>query len=283
MKKKPTNDMGEKKNFDINWKRRKEANYLHWTRKKPVNQIQLAFRNHWITFSQIIKKYQLSKLKKKVLEVGCGRGSLSAYFSDAGYECTLNDSSKKAIQIAKKNFNKFNLAADFNIGDCRNLSFKDNSFDIIFSIGLLEHFKNPNDAIREQVRILKPGGIIISYIVPKFNSKVQERYKFFCDILISEHAKSETIRKQSIFRSRLGIKTYKKIYKTLNLKKIFSSGIYSLPMISHSYDFPFTLMRKETEKILVKYFIKILKSYNKKNPWLCSEQYGQAILISGQK
>lgn len=283
MKKKLKNDTGEKKNFDINWKIRKEADYLHWIKKNPSNQIQLAFRNHWTTFSKIIKKYRLTNLKNKILEVGCGRGSLSAYFSDAGYECTLNDSSKTAIQIAKKNFNKFNLAANFNVGDCRKLSFKNNSFDIVFSIGLLEHFRNPKDVINEQLRVLKPGGIIISYIVPKFKSKVQEKYNFFCDILKHEKSKSESTRKQSVFRSKLGINAYKRIYKELNLKKIFSSGIYSLPMISHSCDFPFTLMSKDSEKVLVKYFLKILKSYNKKNPWLCREKYGQAILITGQK
>ena len=34
--------LGDGKNFDQNWKRMKEANYLHWTRDHPVNQIQLS-------------------------------------------------------------------------------------------------------------------------------------------------------------------------------------------------------------------------------------------------
>ncbi len=54
---------GDKKNFDLSWKNSKEAKYSHWIIGKPTNQIQLAFRNHWITFNNIIKKKKL-KIKK---------------------------------------------------------------------------------------------------------------------------------------------------------------------------------------------------------------------------
>ena len=50
------NKIGSIKEFDKNWKKRPESNYLHWTSKKPENQIQLAFRRHWITFQKIIGK-----------------------------------------------------------------------------------------------------------------------------------------------------------------------------------------------------------------------------------
>ena len=47
---------GDVKAFDLNWKSRKETLYTHWVKGKVQNQIQLAFRNHWILFSEIISK-----------------------------------------------------------------------------------------------------------------------------------------------------------------------------------------------------------------------------------
>ena len=94
-------DKGSVKEFDQNWLKRKETAYSHWTRGKPENQIQLAFRNHWITFNELLD----GKVgDKKCLEIGCGRGSLSAYFADDGWDCTLLDISSTVIDQAKAAF-----------------------------------------------------------------------------------------------------------------------------------------------------------------------------------
>ncbi len=45
-------------------------------------------------------------------------------------------------------------------GICEELPFKDNSFDLIFSLVVLEHIKDPFTAVREMERVLKPGGKI---------------------------------------------------------------------------------------------------------------------------
>ena len=164
--------LGDIKSFNKNWKNREEANYSHWTRKKPVNQIQMAFREHWKLFSKIIidnsHNIKIKKSDKRILEVGCGRGTLSAYFSDNGYNNVyLLDKSKKVIQLAKKFFLKNKLKGNFIESDCIKMPFQKNYFDLIFSIGLFEHFTNPKLAIKEQIRVLKKRGIIILYIVPK--------------------------------------------------------------------------------------------------------------------
>ena len=81
----------------------------------------------------------------------------------------------------------------------------------------------------------------------------------------------------------MGLREYKKIYSKLKLKKIFGTGIYPLPMISYSKEFPFTLLDKKSEKLLVSTFQNILNNYETKDPWLCDEKFGQAILVFGQK
>jgi hypothetical protein len=57
-------------------------------------------------------------------------------------------------------------------------------------------------------------------------------------------------------------------------------------MISHSIDFPFSLMPDQSEKILVEYLQKMLEDNQKdtgKNAWLCEEGHGNAFLVWGVK
>src|SRR5437870_4899290 len=112
--------------FDENWKTRKEALYNHWTTGEPVNQIQLAFRSHWLLFSEYLK----DKKGRDCLEVGCGRGSLSSYFAQNGYRCTLLDYSGAVLDVAKKVFANNGHAATFVQGDANALPFGDASYDV---------------------------------------------------------------------------------------------------------------------------------------------------------
>ena len=77
------------------------------------------------------------------------------------------------------------------------------------------------------------------------------------------------------------------VHKTFSFTDADSgSGIYSVPMISHSIDFPFSLLNSQAEKILVGRFREIFKQRIKEgneNPWLCKEDYGNALLVWGIK
>ena len=83
--------------FDRSWETREESHYNHWVRGVPANQIQFAFRRHWLTF----QRYLPGLPGKEILEVGCGRGTISSYFADAGYAVTLLDSSPAVIDIGR--------------------------------------------------------------------------------------------------------------------------------------------------------------------------------------
>ncbi len=272
--------------FSKNWKERKESLYTHWTKEEPKNQIQLAFRNHWALFSELMQDVRFNG-RKQVLEIGCGRGSLSCYFSDAGFDCTLADISTEVINIAEKIFKKNNLKGKFAVEDTCNLSFKDNSFDVLFSIGLMEHFEEIEKPLTEQVRVLAKGGLFLSYIVPKYEENVQQSYNWINDILQGYYElDAQTVSKEDVFRSDYDSERYLKVLRKLPLDGLQVSGVYPLPMISHSIDFPFSLMPEKSELALVKRFKKILKKRHQKtknNPWLCEEGYGQAFLIWGFK
>lgn len=282
------NKQGDSTSFDKNWKNREESLYTHWTRGKVENQIQLAFRNHWTLFSELIEEEKGYNGGKRALEIGCGRGSLSCYFSDAGFDCTLVDLSASVLDVAQGIFEKNDLKAKFIVGDANNLDMPSNSFDVIYSIGLLEHFEDVEKTLKEQLRVLDKGGIWFGYIVPKYTDNIQKDYEWVNDILKGYYNQNgqSILQKQAVYRSDFGSERYIPILKKLGLKNIQASGVYPLPMISHSIDFPFSLMSDTSEKALVKYFEQMMEENRKKtrkHPWLCKEGFGNAFLVWGIK
>lgn len=262
------------KSFDITWKESKEALYTHWIRSEPCNQIQFAFRQHWLVLKSLIDTDTLFNGGKRCMEVGCGRGTISAYFSDAGYDCTLLDISHSAIDAAKKIFKANDLKATFTIGDTYSLLYPDRSFDIVFSFGLLEHLQDVESAIKEQLRVLDSGGLFLAYVVPKYVYNVQDEYEWINNILRGYKTVEP---KSSIYRTSMDSSYYCQYLK--ELQGVKTSGIYPVPMISHCPEFPFTLMPEESEKALVVHLNKMLS----KTAWLCKEGYGQAFIIWGYK
>ena len=277
-----------KKDFIELWEKRDETYYIHWTNKEPKTQIQLAFRKHWELFRKIINK--LGIRGKNCLEVGCGRGTISSYMSNADYNCTLLDASFEVIQNAQKIYKDFKLKGKFVRGDVFYLPFLDEEFDIVFSIGLLEHFKNPKKVIEEKLRILKKEGLFFAYIVPKKFVNIQHKYEWINDILkgyiqfYEDNVKKD--KEKHIFRTYYNSKLYIRILKDLGVQKVEHCGVYPLPMISHSIEFPFSLMPPESEEALVNYFKTILterRRIYKRNPWVCNEDEGQGFFVWGIK
>jgi len=273
--------------FERNWKTRKEATYTHWTRDEPHNQVQLAFRNHWSFFNELMEDSQFNK-GKRVLEVGCGRGSLSCYFSDAGFRCTLVDISSSAVKIAKRIFASNGLNGNFSVGDVRALPFAKRSFDVVFSIGLLEHIEQIGPPIGEQIRVLDDGGLFIGYVVPKYMDNIQKDYQWINEVIkgYAERRGPYGMEKKDVFRSDSGSEVYVPVLEECRLKGVRTSGVYPLPMISHSIDFPFSLMPDKSERAVVRQFVSMLEENGKRtgrHPWLCQEGYGQAFLVWGYK
>jgi 2-polyprenyl-3-methyl-5-hydroxy-6-metoxy-1,4-benzoquinol methylase len=272
--------IGDGDRFDTNWKQTVEASYSHFVRGDLQNQIQFAFRKHWETISALIEK-PINELR--VLEVGCGRGSLSAYFADNGAECHLLDISPNAIKIAKASFEKYGLNGNFHIGDCLNLPFDDGRFDVVFSIGLLEHFEDVRLVIEEKHRVLKTGGLMFNYIVPHIEQNIQNEYQWFNEILGTILPKSTELNKVEVFRSDDLSGRYEFILSELKMDNVFSTGVYPLPMISNSPSFPFTLLNENAEKLILNKFDSILSEQKNGNPWFCEETRGQAIIVTGNK
>jgi ubiquinone/menaquinone biosynthesis C-methylase UbiE len=115
--------------------------------------------------------------ERKVLEVGCGRGLTLLEFAKRGATVTGVDYARSAVSFcnslkeeACKNGNDKRISAEFLYGDARSLPFGNEEFDIVYSVGLLEHFQEPSAILAEQCRVLKPGGVVIVQVPQKYSA-----------------------------------------------------------------------------------------------------------------
>lgn len=95
----------------------------------------------------------------KILSVGCARGVIPHFFSKKVTSTVGIDLDPSMISYAKKHFKEKNLS--FFVMDAHNLSFADNSFDVVVCSQLLNWVKNPQKVIDEIYRVLTPGGMCI--------------------------------------------------------------------------------------------------------------------------
>ncbi|MFZ5366547.1 MAG: class I SAM-dependent methyltransferase [Patescibacteria group bacterium] len=98
---------------------------------------------------------------KKVLEVGCGKAGDSVALSKMGADCYALDFSNTALAVSGNLAERRKVKLILVMADAKSLPFNDNSFDLVFSQGLIEHYQPPNLLISEQKRVVKPGGFIL--------------------------------------------------------------------------------------------------------------------------
>ncbi len=79
------------------------------------------------------------------------------------------DISSEILRQAKDSFGRQRLKLAGIISDLREIGFKDNSFDIVYSMGTVEHFPEYEQAIRECFRVLRPGGRAIIGVPNRFD------------------------------------------------------------------------------------------------------------------
>lgn len=105
----------------------------------------------------------------RALEVGCGTGIdsyiLAQRMGCSGYGIDLSD---EALNFAKKAGQSFSVSLYLGIADILKLPFRDNSFDLVFSQGVLEHFSDDRAATAEQLRVLKPGGSLVINVPQRY-------------------------------------------------------------------------------------------------------------------
>ena len=94
---------------------------------------------------------------RRVLEIGCGMGCMAMNWAKHGAEVTAIDLNPVSVAQTRRRFELFGLQGDIRQVDAEVLPFADNSFDYIYSWGVLHHTPGTTGAIEEIRRVLKPG------------------------------------------------------------------------------------------------------------------------------
>jgi ubiquinone/menaquinone biosynthesis C-methylase UbiE len=95
---------------------------------------------------------------KELLEVGCGMGTDLLQFARGGATCTGVDLTPRSIELSRLHFALYHQRARFLLADAERLPFADESFDAVYSNGVLHHTPRTEEAVREIHRVLRPGG-----------------------------------------------------------------------------------------------------------------------------
>ncbi len=123
----------------------------------------------WFVGKQFLVKSALRKCslnwlgKERILDIGCGTGTILKLLRDFGIAYGM-ELSTHAIRFLKKRDLKLFVRSDAG----QSIPFKDNSFSAITCLDVLEHLDDDLALLNEMLRVCKPGGHIV-LTVPAFN------------------------------------------------------------------------------------------------------------------
>lgn len=130
----------------------------NWDMYAPMYNVFMA-KDHraYATINQRIRKIIAGK---KVLELATGTGLIAKNVASAADMMIATDYSKKMIMQAKKGTYSRNLR--FAVADATDLPYADNSFDVIIISNALHIMPDPDKALAEIDRVLKPNGVLVA-------------------------------------------------------------------------------------------------------------------------
>lgn len=101
---------------------------------------------------------------KRLLEIGVGVGTDHLQWARAGAICHGVDITDAAVALTKEHLGLHGFQSDLRVSDAETLPFPDESFDIVYSWGVIHHAESPARIVDEVFRVLRPGGVFVGMV-----------------------------------------------------------------------------------------------------------------------
>ncbi|MBU1699578.1 MAG: class I SAM-dependent methyltransferase [Candidatus Eisenbacteria bacterium] len=145
----------------------KESTSQHWERYwRQEAQVEEIYSNE----DRLLKHLLDLPLKNKwVLEVGAGSGRDSLILARNGARVVLLDYVASSFQVIRRLAEEDGAEVICVCADATRSPFRDNTFDLVFHQGLLEHFREPRDLLRDNFRITAKNGYCLADVPQKYH------------------------------------------------------------------------------------------------------------------
>ncbi len=156
---------------DVELSRKKwDEEYGKTVNKNLAKKLKQVFKDTYLEpalnyLGRIYKSFR----NKKYLEIGCGPFFVGQELAKKGAFVVGIDYSMNALRLAKFYLAEEGIKNYFLVcGDITRMPFKNNSFDLLYGGGVIEHFKDTVGVVKENKRVLKKAGVALN-TVPKLN------------------------------------------------------------------------------------------------------------------
>lgn len=143
---------------------KEESFHDDWANSVNVDEVMVGefFEACTSPENRFIMKFLGDVRGKRIIELGCGLGEAAVYFAKKGAEVVATDISGGMCELAKKVAQKHGVTISTTQAYADKIPFPNESFDIVYAANLLHHV-DVEAAIKEARRVLKPGGMFISW------------------------------------------------------------------------------------------------------------------------
>ena len=216
--------------------------------KRFKSNLRKKADSNYVISNSIKHEYEcvLEKIctNKKVLEIGCSGGGRICHLASLGNHMTGIDISESAIEQAIETSDNQNLVdVEFKVMDAENLTFEDNSFDIVYGNGILHHL-DLEHIYTELNRILRPGGTAL-FIEPMGHNAFINLYR---KMTPSYRTKTEHPLQMA------DIRVTKNYFKDMRTKYYYLFTILSIPFKSMFFFRPLLWMLETIDRIFFTIF-----------------------------
>ena len=143
----------------------------------PRMRLPSALRIDALNFMRLMRAHVRPGMR--VLEVGFAPGKYLAWVGKVLQSNVAGvDYAASGVDTARRLFEVVDLKGDLRCEDFFETSFRPGSFDIVYSLGVIEHFDDPRPIVRKHVELLAPGGKAL-IVIPNYRGVYGTVQRYF--------------------------------------------------------------------------------------------------------